>query len=162
IEGRELHVSVLGNDPPIVLPVIEQDFSELPSDHPRILTYNIKWNPLVPEFHQIVARCPAELPPDVEQRVSSLALQAYAATSCRDYARVDFRLGGANAPYVLEVSPNPTLTPGASFRGSAEKAGFAFSETLGQIVEMALVRHAKRTPPPAWEDDITLPNPPRG
>ena len=50
IEGRELHVSILGNDPPEVLPIIEFDFSELPSDHPTIISYDAKWEPLEESF----------------------------------------------------------------------------------------------------------------
>ena len=46
IEGDELHVSVIGNDPPEVLPIIDFNFEELPEDHPHLITYDIKWNPL--------------------------------------------------------------------------------------------------------------------
>jgi D-alanine-D-alanine ligase len=68
------------------------------------------------------------------------ALKAYAATFCRDYARVDLRLGTDGVPYILEVNPNPDLTEGVSFMESAEKAGLSFSETLRRIVMYALER----------------------
>ena len=140
IEGKELHVSVLGNNPPQVLPMIEFDFSELPEDHPSIITYDMKWNPRSLAYHKVHSRCPAQLPKRVEQRVKKHALQAYMVTSCRDYARIDMRLSKDNKPYVLEVNPNPDLTEGVSLMESAEAAGLSFSKTLRKIVEFALER----------------------
>ena len=140
IEGSELHVSVLGNAPPRILPIIDYNFSELPEDHPHLITYDIKWNPLSPAYHKVHSLCPAELEPEIERRVQEEARRAYMVTNCRDYARVDIRLGKDNIPYVLEVNPNPDLTEGVSFMDSAENAGLGFPETLRQIVTFALER----------------------
>jgi D-alanine-D-alanine ligase len=140
IEGKELHVSVMGNNPPVALPVIEYDFSELHDDHPPLITYDIKWNPLVLPYHKVHSICPARIDSATEQLVMEHAVKAYTATFCRDYARVDFRLGADGVPYILEVNPNPDLTEGVSFMESAEKAGFSFSETLRRIVTFALER----------------------
>jgi D-alanine-D-alanine ligase len=140
IPGKELHVSVLGNESPQVLPIIEFDFSALPDDHPAILTYNVKWNPLDQAYHKVHSRCPAQLDPEVEEIVKDLSIQAFQATKCRDYARVDIRLSDADVPYVLEVNPNPDLTESVSFMQSAEHAGFSFSQTLSKIVEFAWAR----------------------
>ncbi len=139
IEGMELHISLLGNDPPVALPIIEYDFSEL-DDHPQVITYDIKWNPLAPPYHNVHSHCPARIDSGTEKLVMKHALRAYAATFCRDYARVDLRLGTDGVPYILEVNPNPDLTEGVSFMESAEKAGLSFSETLRRIVSFALER----------------------
>jgi len=149
IEGRELHVAVLGNDPPEVLPILEYDFSTLPEEYPRIISYSAKWEPLQEEFHRVHTICPAPLPKRVEARVREKAVMAYSLTGCRDYARIDMRLSKDNRVYVLEVNPNPDLTEGVSFMESAEKADMKFSETLKRIVEMALRR--KAAPPPVSE-----------
>jgi D-alanine-D-alanine ligase len=140
IEGRELHVSVVGNDPPRVFPIQEFDFSELPEDYPSIISYDAKWNPLVEEYHRLHSICPAKLTKSVERRVIESALHAYQITNCRDYARVDIRLSKENKPYVLEVNPNPDLTEGVSFMECAEKGGVTFSQTLRMIVEFAWAR----------------------
>ena len=140
IEGRELHVSILGNDPPVVLPIIEYDFSELPADYPTIISYAAKWAPLEEEYHRVHAVCPAVLPRRVRKHVEEISLQAYRITGCRDYARLDIRLNARNRVFVLEVNPNPDLTEGVSFMESAEKAGIPFSAALRQIVEFALLR----------------------
>ena len=140
IEGKELHISVMGNDPPVALPVIEYDFSQLVDDHPPLITYDIKWNPLVQPYHRVHSICPARIDKRTEKRVMDHALRAYAATYCRDYARIDLRLGNDGVPYILEVNPNPDLTEGVSFMESAEKAGISFSETLRRLVTFALER----------------------
>lgn len=142
VEGRELHVSVLGNDPPQMLPIIEFDFSELPPDYPAIISYDAKWNPLDEAYHRVHAVCPAELAPSALRRVEAVALRAYEVTGCRDYARLDLRLARHNRAYVLEVNPNPDLTEGVSFMESAEAGGYTFSGTLRKIVEFALARAA--------------------
>ncbi|HKI95443.1 MAG TPA: ATP-grasp domain-containing protein [Gemmatimonadales bacterium] len=151
IEGRELHVSVLGNEPPDVLPIIEFDFSNLPADHPNIISYDAKWNPLDEAFHRVHSICPADLSRRVVKKVRDIALRAYLVTGCRDYARLDFRLAPPSNVYVLEVNPNPDLTEGVSFMESAEAAGLSFDETLRMIVEFA----RERTPPP-----LVVPAPP--
>ncbi len=140
IEGKELHVSVLGNTPPEALPIIEFDFSKLEEEYPPVITYDVKWNPLSPAYHRVHTFCPARIERRVERLVKVKALAAYAVTSCRDYARIDMRLSQDGIPYVLEVNPNPDLTEGVSFMESAEKAGLSFSATLRRIVEFALQR----------------------
>ena len=140
IEGRELHVAVLGNDPPEVLPIIEFDFSELPEDHPSIISYDAKWNPLEESFHRVHSICPAQLTKRVEKKVKAAVLEAYKVTGCTDYARLDLRLTKDNKVFVLEVNPNPDLTEGVSFMESAEEYGMSFGETLEKIVEFALRR----------------------
>jgi len=140
IAGKELHVSVLGNNPPVVLPIVEFDFSELSEDHPPVITYEVKWKPLSVAYHRVHSRCPAELDRNTEKHVMKQVLKAYTATSCRDYARIDLRLGPDGIPYILEVNPNPDLTEGVSFMESAEEAGLSFPETLRRIVSFALER----------------------
>ncbi|MEP7345488.1 MAG: ATP-grasp domain-containing protein, partial [Gemmatimonadaceae bacterium] len=140
IEGRELHVAVLGNDPPTALPILEYELSKLPSHLPRIISYAGKWDPLQEEFHRVESICPARLSRQVERRVREAALVAYRLTSCRDYARIDARLSKDSKVYILEVNPNPDLTEEVSYMECAAAAGMSFGQTLKAIVEMALSR----------------------
>ena len=148
IVGRELHVSILGNDPPEVLPMIEFDFSDLPDDYPHIISYDAKWNPLDEAYHRVHSMCPANLSARVKSKVERIALEAYRLTGCRDYARLDLRLAPRSQAFVLEVNPNPDLTEGVSFMESAEAVGHTFGKTLRKIVEFALARRAGSPQPP--------------
>jgi D-alanine-D-alanine ligase len=140
LSGVELHISILGNDPPEALPIVEFDFSELPVSHPPVITYDVKWSPLTLAYHSVDTYCPARIPARTQERARRVALRAYAATRCRDYARIDMRLDERGKPHVLEVNPNPNLTEGVSFMESAEASGLSFSQTLKRIVELALQR----------------------
>ena len=147
IDGRELHVPVLGNFPPRVLPVAEMDFSGLPPEIPNILSFAAKWDPRHAAYHRLQARCPADLPPRVQRNVQAIALAAYRVLGCRDYARIDMRLNRRNQAFVLEVNPNPDLSEDDIFMQSAHRAGLSSTDVLRKIVELAL----RRTPRAAVE-----------
>lgn len=158
IEGRELGVSVIGNGNPRVLPVEEMDFSRLSPEYRGIISFESKWNPLCEAFHLGDLVCPAKLSRAVEARVRSIALRAYQAMGCRDYARIDMRLDKHMNVFVLEVNPNPDLTEGVAFMASARAAGISFADALGAIVGEALKRRGQ--PPrdgPAETDDRATP-----
>jgi len=140
IEGRELGVSVIGNKPPRMLPVEEMDFSDLPEERRKIISFESKWDPLHEDFHKGTLVCPAKLSRAVLRRVKAVALRTYQVMGCRDYSRIDMRLDRRNKLFVLEVNPNPDLTAGVAFMSSAAADGMTFSGTLRFIVEEALAR----------------------
>jgi len=140
IEGREVNVAILGNKRPIVLPISEIDFSGLPENYPKIVTYNAKWMKGTPEYTGTVGKCPADLPPEVEKRCKELALKVYRIMNLRDYARIDMRLTKNLTPYVIEANPNPDISDDAGFARSARAYGLSFEETVCKIVECALER----------------------
>ena len=140
IEGRELNVAIIGNRRPIILPISEIDFSGLPADLPRIVTYNAKWMEGTDEYKGTVGVCPAQVPIEVERQAKEIALKAYRIMGCRDYARVDMRLDKNNNLYVIEVNPNPDISDDAGFARSARAYGFSFDQVISKIVEYALER----------------------
>jgi D-alanine-D-alanine ligase len=142
IDGRELNVAIMGNNPPTLLPISEIDFSGLPSDYPKIVTYNAKWMEGTPEYSGTVGTCPAVLDPRTEERIRDMALRAYQLMEIRDYARVDIRLRNDGQPFVLEVNPNPDISQDAGFARSARTAGLSFEDMIAKIVEHALERAA--------------------
>ncbi|MBM4170179.1 MAG: ATP-grasp domain-containing protein [Ignavibacteria bacterium] len=141
IEGREINVAILGNNPPVTLPLSEIDFSGLPSHLPKIVTYNAKWMEATDEYKGTVGVCPAPLEESIAVELRAIALKAFRIMGCRDYARVDMRLTKANVPYVLEVNPNPDISENAGFARSARNYGLTFEQTVAKIVEHALERH---------------------
>ncbi|MCX6135020.1 MAG: ATP-grasp domain-containing protein [Ignavibacteriales bacterium] len=140
IEGRELNVAIIGNRRPIILPISEIDFSGLPAELPKIVTYAAKWLEGTDEYKGTVGVCPAQIPPEVEKQAKEIALQAYRVMGCRDYARVDMRLDKNNNLYVIEVNPNPDISDDAGFARSARAYGYSFDEIINKIVEYALER----------------------
>ncbi len=140
IDGREINVAILGNNPPIVLPISEIDFSQLPPNLPKIVSYEAKWIPDTEYYKKTIPVCPAPLEPELEARVKEIALLCYKTMGCRDYARVDMRVDKEGNPYVLEVNPNPDLSRNAGFMRSASVYGLTPAETIIKIAELALER----------------------
>ncbi|MBU1097246.1 MAG: ATP-grasp domain-containing protein [Bacteroidetes bacterium] len=137
INGRELNVSILGGN---VLPISEISFSGLPKLLPKIVTYEAKWAPGSVYFANTNPICPAQLNDKLANKVKETALKAYHALSCRDYARVDIRLDKNNLPYVIEINPNPDISPDTGFVRSSKAAGIDYNELLHKLAQFALKR----------------------
>jgi D-alanine-D-alanine ligase len=147
LDGREFNISLMGNGEVRVLAVSEIDFSGLPEGHPRIVSYRAKWDEESEMFRGTVPVCPARLPKRLENRIREIALRSYRCIGCRDYARVDMRTDKRGCIHVLEVNPNPDLSPQAGFARAAEAAGFSYAEVVLEISRLAIQRAARAASP---------------
>jgi D-alanine-D-alanine ligase len=139
VDGRELYVSVLGNDPPRALPIIEIDFSGLPAGAPHVLGVRAKFEVGSPEYrgtHPVIARLPAVL----EARVTAMALAAYRALGVRDYGRVDLRVTRGGDAYVLEVNGSCYLEEKSELALAARAAGLDYTALVNRIAALAVER----------------------
>jgi len=137
IDGRELNVAVLGGR---VLPISEIRFNGLPEGLPKIVTYDGKWIEESIYYEFTIPKCPAVLDARVKRKVEEIALLAYEAMNCRDYARVDVRLDKNNVPYVIEVNPNPDISTDSGFARAAAASGMTYTDLLSAIANFALIR----------------------
>ena len=124
IEGRELTVSVLGDE---ALPVAEV----IPKD--GFYDYQHKYTPGLAD--KIV---PAPLSEDETAEVQKLGLTAFSALNCRGYARIDFRYSKDKKWYFLEANTLPGMTQTSLVPKAAQAAGIEFPELLERIVQIAL------------------------
>ena len=100
--------------------------------------------PVQPRAHHAVeGRCPVDdLEPEIIYRIEAIALRAYHALGCRDYARVDMRLDPATGDaFVLEVNPNPDLADSCAFAASAFASGRTYAQLICEIISIALERN---------------------
>ncbi len=147
IDGREIHCAILGDKP---LPLYEMQFKggtdEQGKPLPRIITYRAKWDPYSRDHHAVEGVCPVpDLEPETVKYIEDVAMRAYRALNCRDYARVDMRLDPKTGePYILEVNPNPDLAESCAFNASSLASGRTYAQMLCEIVDLALAR--KRGP----------------
>jgi D-alanine-D-alanine ligase len=142
IEGREIHCAILGDR---ALPLYEMEFKGGVDDKgvplPHIITYRAKWDPYSRDHHAVEGRCPVpDLAPELVTKIEGIALAAYRALGCRDYARVDMRLDRDGNVFVLEVNPNPDLAESCAFAASAREGGRTYDQMICEIVDVALER----------------------
>lgn len=124
IEGRELTVGVLGDEP---LPIVEI--------RPKsgLYDYESKYTAGKSEYF-----CPADLPEDLAARVRALGLEAARVLGCRGVSRVDFRLGEDGVPYCLEVNTVPGMTPTSLVPMAAKARGLSYDQLVQRMLELAL------------------------
>ncbi|MGL6075341.1 MAG: GNAT family N-acetyltransferase [Fimbriiglobus sp.] len=153
IRGREFNVAVIErNGIPETLPFSEIFFVP-PTDKPDlwpIVSFSAKWHPGTVDFTATPVVNPAVVDPELHERVRTLALQAFHLLGCRDYARVDFRVDETGQPYILEVNPNPCISPLAGLAAGLESAKIPYADFIIGLVKQAL----SRSPRPELIADI--------
>jgi D-alanine-D-alanine ligase len=143
IAGRELHCSILGTE---ALPLYEMRFKGGVDDQgrtlPHIITYRAKWDPYSRDHYAVESKCPPDdLEPAIVARAQDVALRAFHAVGCRDYARVDMRLDAATGDlYILEINPNPDLADSCAFAQCVRASGRTYGQAMNEIVHYALER----------------------
>jgi len=148
VAGREINVTLVEWDGDVhPLPLAEIDFSAFPPGKPRIVDYAAKWLADSFEFQHTPRRIPAAVDETTAAAIRRLALAAWRAVGCRDYARVDLRLDAEGRPFVLEVNPNPDISPDAGFAAALAAAGIPWVEFVRKMVENAAGRRAESVAP---------------
>jgi D-alanine-D-alanine ligase len=142
IDGREVCIGLLGNDPPAALPAVELDFT---GRRLRLMTWDDKYHRAQDEPTKL---CPAPLPDQLTRALERIAVATFEACHCRDYARVDVRLDADGRPYVLEINSMASLGAGGSFVRAAAAGGLGFDALVNEIVDVA----ARRLERPAVAD----------
>jgi D-alanine-D-alanine ligase len=142
LPGREFNVSLLGGRRPRVLPLAEVNYTELPADIPPIMSYEAKWVETAVEYQKTFITCPADVEPQLAERIGQVALDAFRAVGGWGYGRVDVRLDEAGEPSVLDVNCNCCLDEGMGLARSAEQAGISYPQLLERIVKAALEQPA--------------------
>jgi D-alanine-D-alanine ligase len=135
--GREFNATVMGNSELTVLPVSEIVYS-LPPGLPEILTFEAKWEDDSPYFEGTTPVCPAEIEAEVQQHIAETIEKVYRLFGCRGYARADMRLDEEGQLNVIEVNPNPDISPGTGAARQAAAAGMTYTQFIEKIVQLAL------------------------
>jgi len=142
IEGREINVGLLGNNPPEALPPVELVFG---TDGPAIYTYEDKTGT---SGRSISHRCPAPIGKELQEKAQRLARGAFTALGCYDCARVDMRLDKKGNLYILEVNSLPSLGEHGSYLVGAAEVGLDFAGVVNRLVEVASARYFGTPEPP--------------
>jgi D-alanine-D-alanine ligase len=145
VDGRELYVSIIGNDDALeILPIIEMVFDKRRTrPEERIATQSAKWDEAYRArkgIRNVIAR---PLSKDVRERISETCRTAYRALWLRDYARLDLRLTPDGQIWVLEANANPFISYGHDMANAAAKAGMEYYDFIQRIVDAAIARYER-------------------
>ncbi|TFH43286.1 MAG: D-alanine--D-alanine ligase, partial [Chrysiogenales bacterium] len=137
LPGKDISVGIIGNLPESyhVLPVIEEDYSMLPPELPKICGYEAKWLPDSPYWK--VRSIPADISEETRKFVVECCLKLFERLECRDYCRFDWRLDANGTPKILEVNPNPGWCWDGHMAKMSGIIDISYSGMLGDILRAA-------------------------
>jgi len=138
IEGRELYVTVIGNQRLEVLPVRELIFGKVDEDMPKMATYKVKWDAKYRERWGIDYDFVRPLPLGMPEHINRLCKRIYRNLDLSGYARMDLRLTEEGQLYLLEANPNPAISYIEEVAYSAEKAGYSYEQFIQKIISLGL------------------------
>jgi D-alanine-D-alanine ligase len=133
LPGAEYTVTVIGNAPPRALPVLQRALEAKSG----IGLHALARHAPAGGFAHVL---PGALAPALEAELAALAVRAFAALACHDFARADFRLDAAGAPRFLELNPLPTFARDGSFAILAELLGRSLEDLLAEVLVLGLAR----------------------
>jgi D-alanine-D-alanine ligase len=148
VDGREIHVPMLGNARPDTLPPLEIDYSLFDGVRDRIYTNEAKFDKTAAPYYLTKFLCPAPLDAATLARVEAVARLAYRVAGCRDYGRIDLRLRDG-LPLVLDVNPNADLTFESDHAIASKMLGWTYGQLAARIVECGLERWPRSAALPA-------------
>ena len=132
VQGREVEVSVLGNDRPA---------ASLPGE----IRYDADWYDYTTKYAEGQARVvvPAPISPALTARIRELAVAAFRAVDCAGMARVDFFLEGER-PLVNEINTIPGFTATSAYARLWEASGLPYDALVERLLDLALERHREK------------------
>jgi D-alanine-D-alanine ligase len=129
--GREIEVSILGNDHPI---------ASLPGEiiaGREFYDYEDKYID-----NRSETRVPADLPPQTIERIQGDAIKAFQAIDGAGLARVDFFVEReTNRVIINEINTMPGFTSISMYAKMWEASGISYSELIDRLIELAFERH---------------------
>lgn len=137
LTGKDLSVGIIGN--PLtsytVLPITEEDYSDVPENLPRICGYEAKWLPDSPCYK--IKSIPANLAEAAEKFIVECCMKLFERLECRDYSRFDWRIDAQGQPKLLEVNPNPGWCWDGHLAKMAKFGGLSYTQMLRAILQAA-------------------------
>lgn len=137
IEGREIYVSIMGNERVTVLPAWEFFVENRPEGAPLIATGRGKWDPNYQDQAGVMTG-PAEISGKLAAKLEKLSRDIYRLLGLSGYARLDFRVTASEDAYLLEANPNPQIASDEDFASSAEHAGIAYPELIERLIRFGM------------------------
>lgn len=145
LTGREFTAAMIGNGDSLeILPVVEINFEELPKDATPIYSYEAKWIWDTVEKPLHIFTCPAKTDSALQKEILDTVKNAFIATGCRDWARIDLRQDRNGKINIIEINPLPGIIPdpdaNSCFPKAARAAGLKYGDIVKKVLDAAFKR----------------------
>jgi len=133
IVGREIECAVLGNDRPEASTCGEIVVNS------AFYSYDTKY------IDGDAARVdvPANIAPEINDKIRAIAIRAYQALECSGMARVDVFLTPENEVIINEINTLPGFTNISMYPKLWQASGMSYQQLITRLIELALERHAQ-------------------
>ena len=84
---------------------------------------------------------PADIAPDVNEKIRAIAIRAFQALECAGLARVDVFLTPDNEVIINEINTLPGFTNISMYPKLWQASGIGYQELITRLIELALERH---------------------
>ncbi|MGB7976424.1 MAG: D-alanine--D-alanine ligase family protein [Roseiarcus sp.] len=139
VRGREIECGVLeGEDGSLTA---SPPGEIVPSNRHGFYTYEAKYL----DKEGAAIKVPADLAPDVSDKVRELSIEAFRALACEGLARVDFFLREDGRLVINEVNTLPGFTNISMYPKVMEAMGISYSELVDRLIRHALARSGLST-----------------
>ncbi|ACV62975.1 D-alanine/D-alanine ligase [Desulfofarcimen acetoxidans DSM 771] len=127
ISGTEVTATVLGNNQPEALPLIEIVSNTGVYDYKAKYTVGLSDHIMPPRLKE-----------EVQKNVQELAVKVFKTMGCSGLARVDFIVDANSNPYILEINTIPGMTETSLAPDAARAAGISFTDLTDRMIKFAL------------------------
>jgi D-alanine-D-alanine ligase len=135
IDGDEVTVGVVGNTPPSIVGMMRI----VPRKKPEHFVYSLE---VKRDYVNLVDyECPARLGQKTLDELASASLKVFKTLGCRDFARIDFRIGPEGKAHFIEINPLPGLGDYSDLVILATKMGWTHQGLIGAVFDAALERY---------------------
>jgi D-alanine-D-alanine ligase len=134
VRGREIECGVLEGEDGSLTASLPGEI--VPSNRHGFYTYEAKYL----DDQGAAIKVPADIPPEVGEKVRSLSIEAFRALGCEGLARIDFFLRDDGKLLVNEVNTLPGFTNISMYPKVMEALGISYSDLVDRLIRHALAR----------------------
>ena len=126
VKGKEIEVSVLGNEDPLISICGEIE------PNSEFYDYNTKYVTNTAKYF-----IPARIDKNQSEYIQKTALKVFKTLDCKGLARVDFFACDDGSFYFNEINTIPGFTPISMYSRLIEKSGYSFTSFIEKLIELA-------------------------
>jgi D-alanine-D-alanine ligase len=139
IDGDEITVGVIGNAPAKLVGMMRI----LPRKKEKHFVYSVE---VKRDYVNLVDyESPVQLPEKILEKLEQYSLKSFKILGCRDFSRVDFRVGRNGVPYFIEINPLPGLGTYSDLIIMGIKMGWTHEGLIGAVLDTAIERYPQCT-----------------